>query len=109
IQQDVERVLVAGEEDLFLVPEVIIEVALVHLERGGDFFHRRAVVAAPPEGGRRALENLDPGLLTAPSHPLIVFERAFKYQLWILPSPPSLISRPARIATITGSSSSTGR
>ena len=58
-QQLVERVLVAGEENLFLVLEVVVEVALRHFERRGDFVDARAVIAAPAEGRRRALQNLD--------------------------------------------------
>ena len=58
-QQHVERVVVAGEEDLFLVAEVVVEIPLRHLERRGDFVDARAVIAAAAERRGRALENLD--------------------------------------------------
>ena len=45
IEQAIERVLVTREENLFLVAEVVIEVALLHVQRGGDLLDRRAVIA----------------------------------------------------------------
>src|SRR5205823_2538496 len=59
VLQPVVRILVAGEENLFLALEVVIEVALVHLQRRGDPLDRRAVVAHSAERDRGALENLD--------------------------------------------------
>jgi hypothetical protein len=53
---------VAGEEDLFLVVEVVIQVPLLHVERGGNLFDGRAVVAEPTECGGRALEDLGAGV-----------------------------------------------
>ena len=43
-----------GEEDFFLVAEVVIKVPLLHVQRGRDLFDGRAVVAEPPERGGRA-------------------------------------------------------
>ena len=56
--QPIERVLMAGEKDVFLVAEIVVEVPLLHLERGRDLFHGRAVVAEPPKRGGGALEDL---------------------------------------------------
>ena len=61
LDQAIERVLVAGEQDLFLVAEVVVEVALLHVKRGGDLLDGRAVVAELPERRRRALQDLDAG------------------------------------------------
>ena len=40
LRQPIERVLVAGEEDLFLVLEVVVEVPLLHVQRRGDLLRR---------------------------------------------------------------------
>ncbi len=58
-EQDVERIIVAGVEDFFLVLEVVVEVALGHRQRRGDLVHAGAVVPAPAERRRGALQNLD--------------------------------------------------
>ena len=60
-EQLVERVLVAGEEDLFLVLEVVVEIPLLHVQRGGDLLDRGAVIAEAPERSRGALQDVDPG------------------------------------------------
>src|SRR3954470_6954536 len=49
-QQTIEGVLVAGKENLFLVLEVVVEISLLHVQRGGDVFAGGAVISAPPEG-----------------------------------------------------------
>ena len=36
LRQAIERVLMAGEEDLFLVLEVVVEIPLLHVQRRGD-------------------------------------------------------------------------
>src|SRR5262249_2513581 len=59
LHQAIERVLVAREENLLLVLEVVVEVPLLHLERGGNLLDRRAVVAKLAEGGRRAFQDVD--------------------------------------------------
>ena len=59
VQQHVERVLVAGVEDLFLVAEVVVEIALRHLEGAGDLVDAGAVIAAAAEGGGGALQDVD--------------------------------------------------
>ena len=59
LHQPIERVLVAGEENLFLVLEVVVEVALLHVQRGGDLLDRRAVIAEPAERLRGAFQDLD--------------------------------------------------
>ena len=64
-EQPIERVLVAGEEDLFLVAEVVIKVPLLHVQRGRDLFHGRAVISEPPERGRGRLQDLDARALQA--------------------------------------------
>ena len=61
LQQPIERVLVAGEQNLLFVFEVVVEIALLHAERGRDGFDGRAVIAQPPEGLRRAFEDVDAG------------------------------------------------
>ena len=58
--EPVERVLMAREEDLFLVAEVVVQVPLLHVQRGGDFLDRRAVIAEPAERGGGAFEDLHP-------------------------------------------------
>ena len=82
-QQHVERVVVAGVEDLFLVLEVVIEIPLRHLERRGDLVDARAVIAAAAERGGGALENLDApiGAVRGFCHLVRLyhgFERSFK-------------------------------
>ena len=57
----VERVLVAGEENLFLVLEVVVEIPLLHVQRRGDLFNRGAVIPEPAERLRRALQDVDAG------------------------------------------------
>src|SRR5439155_20349821 len=59
LQQPIERVLVAGEQNLFFVLEVVVEIAFLHVQRGGDVFDCGAVVAEPAEGLRGALEDVD--------------------------------------------------
>ena len=49
----------AGEENLFLVAEVVVEIALLHVQRGGDLFDRRAVIAEAAKRGGGALQNFD--------------------------------------------------
>src|SRR5262245_5248138 len=61
LNQAIERVLVAGEEDVFLVLEVVVEIALLHVERGRDLFDGRAVVTELAKGLRCALEDVDAG------------------------------------------------
>src|SRR5581483_265060 len=58
-EQPVERVLMAGEQNLFLVAEVVIEVALLHAQRRGDLLDGGAVVAELAERGGRAFQDLD--------------------------------------------------
>ena len=59
--EPIERVLVAGEENLLLVLEVVVEVALLHLQRRGDLFDGRAVIAEPAERLGGALQDVDAG------------------------------------------------
>jgi hypothetical protein len=61
-QQHIERVLVTSEENLFLVLEVVVEVALGHLQGRGDFVNAGAVIAATAEGGRGALQDFGPAI-----------------------------------------------
>ena len=84
-EQHVERVVVAGVENLFLVAEVVVEIPFRHFERRGDLVDARAVISAAPERGRRALENFDSpvGAVGGSSPPLLLsvisrFERSFK-------------------------------
>src|SRR5262245_62299901 len=42
LHQLIERILVAGEENLLLVLEVVIEVALLHVQRRGNLLDRRS-------------------------------------------------------------------
>ena len=58
-EQALERILMAREENLFLVPEVVVEIALLHVQRGGDLFDRRAVVAEAAKRGGGALQDFD--------------------------------------------------
>ena len=58
--QPIERVLVAREEDVFLVAEVVIEIPLFHVERSGNLLDGRAVIAELAKGRRGALQNLHP-------------------------------------------------
>ena len=58
LEQPFERVLMAREENLFLVAKVIIEVALLHVQGGSDLLDRRAVIAETAERCSRALEDL---------------------------------------------------
>ena len=51
----------AGEEDFFLVPEVVIEVPFLHVEGGGDLFDGRAVIPEPPKSPGGTFEDVDPG------------------------------------------------
>ena len=60
LRQPIERVLVAREEDLLLVLEVVVEVPLLHVQRRGDLFDRGAVIAEPAERFRRAFQDVDP-------------------------------------------------
>ena len=48
----------AGEEDVFLVAEVVVEVPLLHPQRRGDVFDGRAVVTLLAERHGRALQDL---------------------------------------------------
>src|SRR6185295_5601906 len=57
--QTIERILVAGEQDLFLVLEVVVEISLLHVERGRNLLDGRTVVAEAAEGGGGALQDLD--------------------------------------------------
>src|SRR6185295_18006780 len=58
LEELIERVLMAGEEDLLLVLEVVVEVSLLHVQRGGDLLDRRAVITEPAEGLGRALQDV---------------------------------------------------
>src|SRR5262245_750729 len=49
-QELVERVLMAGVEDVFLAAEVVVEVALLHPQRGGNALDRGAVVSNATKG-----------------------------------------------------------
>ena len=49
----------AGEQDLFLVAIVVVEVPLLHVKGGGDLLDGRAVVAELPERDRGALQDVD--------------------------------------------------
>ena len=60
LRQAIERVLVAGEEDLFLVLEVVVEVPLLHVQRRGDLFDRGAVIAEAAERLGGAFQDVDP-------------------------------------------------
>ena len=61
LHQPIERVLVAGEEDLFLVLEVVVEVPLLHVQRRGDLLDGGAVIAEPAERLGGALQDVDAG------------------------------------------------
>ena len=61
-EQDVERVVVAEEEDLLLALEVVVQASLRHVQGLRDLTHAGAVVAAAAEGGGGALEDLDAAL-----------------------------------------------
>ena len=61
LHQPIERVLVAGEENLLLVLEVVIEVALLHVERRGDFLHGGAVIPEAAERFGGAFQDVDAG------------------------------------------------
>src|SRR6187399_1324544 len=61
MREAIERVLMAGEQNLFLVPEVVVEVPLLHVQRRGDFLDGRAVIAELAKRFRRAFEDFDPG------------------------------------------------
>jgi hypothetical protein len=58
-EDQAERVIVAGEEDLFLVAEVVVQVAWSHVERGRDLVDARSVEAATAEQAGGRPENLD--------------------------------------------------
>ena len=49
----------AGEKDVLLVAEVIVEVALLHLQIGRDLLDGGAVIPEPAERGCGALEDVD--------------------------------------------------
>ena len=49
-----------GEENLLFVAEIVVEVALFHVERGGDFFDRGAVVTETAERLGGAFQDLYP-------------------------------------------------
>ena len=49
----------AGEENLFLVLEVVVEIALLHVERRGDLLDGRAVIAEAAERRGGALQDVD--------------------------------------------------
>src|SRR5262249_44431508 len=55
------RIFVAGEEDLFLVLEVVVEIALLHAQRRRDLFDRGAVITELAERRGRALEDFYAG------------------------------------------------
>ena len=59
LRQAIERVLVAGKENLFFVLEVVVEVPFLHVKRGGDLLDGGAVIAELPKGLRRALQDVD--------------------------------------------------
>src|SRR2546428_10332280 len=59
LHEEVERVLVAGGEDLFLVAEVVIEVALLHVQRRRDLLDGRPLIAELAKGLGRRLEDVD--------------------------------------------------
>ena len=85
-EQLVERVIVTGKKDLFFVLEVVVEIALRHVEGGRDFVNARAMVPAPAKRRGRALEDLDAtiGAVGVLGHQTAVFsviprfERSFK-------------------------------
>jgi len=54
----VQRALVAAEQDLFLVREVVVEAALGALERPADVLHRGPGVALVTEGAEGDVEDL---------------------------------------------------
>jgi hypothetical protein len=60
-RQPIERVLVAGEENLLLVLEVVVEIPFLHVQRRGDLFDGRAVITEPPERLRGAFQDVDAG------------------------------------------------
>src|SRR5207253_656450 len=64
-EDPVEGVLMAGEEDLFLVAKVVVQIAFVHPERGGNLFDGGAVVPELSERRGRALQDLDARRLRA--------------------------------------------
>src|SRR5256885_247923 len=62
VEQAVERIVGAEEEDLLFVREVEVEAPLGHAQGGGDPAHAPPVVPPAAEGGGRALRNLPPPL-----------------------------------------------
>src|SRR5262249_28755196 len=56
-EQAVQRVLVARQQNFFLVPVVVVQIAFLHFQRGGNLFDGGAVIPEPPEGNRRALQD----------------------------------------------------
>src|SRR5439155_21604693 len=90
-EDPVESPVVNGEENLFLVPKVVVEAPLRHEEPIADLLHRGSVVAVPAKGPDRALEDrVDPipASLRALGHdafsPLNArsyFDRLFKFLL----------------------------
>jgi hypothetical protein len=58
-EQYVQGVVVAEEQHLLLVPEVVVEVALGHAQGARDLPGGGAVVAAAPEGRGGAAQDLD--------------------------------------------------
>jgi hypothetical protein len=59
--QAVVGIFVAGEEDLFLVLEVVVEIPLLHVQRRGDLFNRGAVITEAAEGFGGAFQDVDAG------------------------------------------------
>src|SRR6266571_1455237 len=57
--QSVERVLMTGKQNLFLVAEIVIEVSLLHLQRRRDLLDGRPVIAKTAKRSRRRFENVD--------------------------------------------------
>src|SRR4051794_32486495 len=57
LEETVQRGLVTAVENLFFVLEAVVEISLVHVQRAGDFLHRRTVISEPAERFRGALEN----------------------------------------------------
>ena len=55
----VHRILVTGEENLFLAAEVVVEVPLLHLQRRRNRLERGAVIAQALERPGSRLHDLD--------------------------------------------------
>jgi len=58
-EDQAERVIVAGEEDLFLVAEIVVQIPWGHAERGGNLVDARAVKATAAEQSGGGPKNLD--------------------------------------------------